>query len=190
MNELTEIALSFTNGQLKGIAGGTELFGLTPSASSRSFLAHVTKVALVSESRSGSTVLFDWVEVDGTPASGDDPSSVTVDGGDDDFKPLSGLTITSTGAIKHGRFANAGCARGSVTVNSVTYTFHWTEWQRRSAGSAWTQVAGTRRNGEMCGYNLANAPAGEYRFVGEMTVNGARGRYRSENTVTVGGTGN
>lgn len=42
----------------------------------------------------------------------------------------------------------------------------------------------------LCGYSLANASAGEYRFVGEMTVNGVRGRYRSENTVTVGGSSN
>lgn len=39
----------------------------------------------------------------------------------------------------------------------------------------------------LCGHSLANASAGKYRFVGEMTVNGVRRRYRSENTVTVGG---
>ena len=112
---------------------------------------------------------------------------VTVKADDADFKPLSGLTITTSGAIKFGGITNSGCLRGNLVVNGVRYDIHWTEWQRRIDGGAWTQVAGTRKSGELCGYDLTNASAGEYRFVGEMTVNGVRGRYRSENTVTIGG---
>ena len=106
------------------------------------------------------------------------------------IKPLSGLTITTSGAIRIGGITNLGCISSPVEINGVRYVVHWMEWQRRTAGSAWTQVAGTRRNGMLCGYSLANAQAGEYRFVGEMTVNGVRGRYRSENTVTVDGSSN
>lgn len=107
-----------------------------------------------------------------------------------DYKTISGLTITQAGALKWGNFTNSGCFGTSrVTINGVSYEVHWTEWQRRDnvAGSAWAQVSGTRKNGQLCGYGLASAKAGVYRFVGEFTVGGVRGKYRSENEVTVGG---
>ena len=110
---------------------------------------------------------------------------------DSDYQPLSALTITSAGGV---RFANFNIGTGCLTINRVTingvrYEIHWTEWQRKTAGSDWAQVPGTRKNGQICGYDLSGAAAGEYRLVGEMSVNGARGRYRSANTVTVSGGG-
>ncbi|MDE2825675.1 MAG: Ig-like domain-containing protein [Gemmatimonadota bacterium] len=107
-----------------------------------------------------------------------------------DYKTIGGLTITQSGALKWGNFTNSGCVGASrVTINGVDYEVHWTEWQRKdnAAGSAWAQVSGTRRNGQLCGYRLANAQAGVYRFAGEFTVGGVRGKYKSENEVTVGG---
>ena len=110
---------------------------------------------------------------------------------DSDYQPLSVLTITSAGGV---RFANFNIGTGCLTINRVTingvrYEIHWTEWQRKTAGSDWAQVPGTRKNGQICGYDLSGAAAGEYRLVGEMSVNGVRGRYRSANTVTVSGGG-
>ena len=110
-----------------------------------------------------------------------------------DYKTISGLTITQSGALKWGNYTGSGCVGASrVTINGVDYEVHWTEWQRRdnAAGSAWAQVSGTRKNGQLCGYRLANAQAGVYRFAGEFTVGGVRGKYKSENEVTVGGSGN
>lgn len=106
---------------------------------------------------------------------------------DSDFVPLAALTITSTGGIRlAGLRVGTGCfAISGITLNGVTYTVHWSEWQV-STSSGWTQVSGTRRDGRVCGYDLTAAAPGEYRLVGEMSINGVRGRYRSSNTVTVG----
>ncbi len=109
----------------------------------------------------------------------------------DDHKVLQGLTITTSGALKWGNFTNSGCIGAArVTINGTVYEVHWTEWQRRTDGSGWAQVSGTRKTGQICGYNLSNAAAGTYRWVGEMTVAGTRGKYKSENEVTVGGGSN
>ena len=105
---------------------------------------------------------------------------------DSDYVPLSGLRITASGGFSIGGInLGTGClSAGTVNVGGVAYQVHWTEWQV-STGSEWSQVSGTRREGQICGYDLATAAAGEYRLAGEMSVNGVRGRYRSENTVTV-----
>lgn len=105
---------------------------------------------------------------------------------DSDYVPLSGLRITASGGFSIGGInLGAGClSAGSVNLGGVAYRVHWTEWQV-STGSEWSQVSGTRRSGQICGYDLATAAAGEYRLAGELSVNGVRGRYRSENTVTV-----
>ena len=44
-------------------------------------------------------------------------------------------------------------------------------------------VPGTRENGGLCAYTPTSA--GEYRLVGEVSINGVRGMYASENTITV-----
>ncbi len=110
---------------------------------------------------------------------------------DSGYQPLSALTITSSGGVRLGGISvGAGClAVNRININNVTYEIHWTEWQRRTAGSDWAQVPGTRNSGRICGYDLPGAAAGEYRLVGEMSVNGVRGKYRSANTVTVSGGG-
>ncbi len=105
---------------------------------------------------------------------------------DSGFVPLSGLRITAGGGFSIGGInLGTGClSAGSVNLGGVAYRVHWTEWQV-STGSEWSQVSGTRRSGQICGYDLSTAAAGEYRLAGELSVNGVRGRYRSENTVTV-----
>ena len=116
--------------------------------------------------------------------------TVTAGGGGGEYAPLSGLTITDSGGIRLGFISTNGCASiSNITINGRRYTLHWSEWQR-STGSGWSQVPGTRRDGEACRYDLTTAPAGEYRLVAEISIDGVRGRYRSENTVTVGGGGN
>ncbi len=70
--ELTEIELSVSDGQFRGVAGTTELFngGLFGFAA---VLRELTTIALVSREAPDRTALFDWIEVDGTPASAPGP---------------------------------------------------------------------------------------------------------------------
>ena len=107
---------------------------------------------------------------------------------DSDYQPLPGLTITSDGRVRFG-FITARCIGLSGTINGVRYQTHWSQWQRRTSASAWTMVSGTQTTGQLCGYDLSGKPAGEYRLVAEITINGVRGKYRSTNTLTVGGSG-
>ena len=61
-------------------------------------------------------------------------------------------------------------------------TFVKAEWQRKS-GTSWVDIPGTARTGEVCAYSTTTP--GEYRLVGDVSINGVRGRHRSENTFTV-----
>ena len=67
--ELTTIHLSFAGGQLRVAAGTTELFKARVQAAVAAALAQVRSVVLVSEGAVGRTVVFDWIDVDGTAAS-------------------------------------------------------------------------------------------------------------------------
>ena len=102
----------------------------------------------------------------------------------DDYTPLEGLRV-SAGRVQYGFFSAGGCIRlSNTTINGVTYTVHSSKWQRRDdAGSSWEDVPGTEQQGGLCAYNPTNA--GEYRMVGEVSINGVRGRYSSENTIVV-----
>ena len=106
-----------------------------------------------------------------------------------DYIPLDGLRV-SDGRVQFG-FASAGqCIQFSnSSINGVVYTTHISKWQKR-AGSSWVDIPGTERNG-LCSYSPTSP--GEYRLVAEISINGERGYYSSENTLTVegapGGTG-
>ena len=106
-----------------------------------------------------------------------------------DYIPLDGLRV-SDGRVQFG-FASAGqCIQFSnSSINGVVYTTHTSKWQKR-AGSSWVDIPGTERNG-LCSYSPTSP--GEYRLVAEISINGERGYYSSENTLTVeeapGGTG-
>ncbi len=111
-------------------------------------------------------------------------------GGSDDFTPLTSFTIGNDGTVtlRMGILTNvAGPGRcvtvGAITVNGQRYEIHWTAWQRNT-GSGWTEIAGTRKTGQVCGYDLSSAGSGRYRAVGDLTIAGTRGRYRSANEVS------
>ena len=72
-----------------------------------------------------------------------------------------------------------------LVVSGVTYTVHSSKWQRRdNAESEWTDIPDTEKtDGTACPYET-DVP-GEYRLVGDLTVDGVRGLYRSGNTFTV-----
>ncbi|MDE3000879.1 MAG: hypothetical protein OXU79_17525 [Gemmatimonadota bacterium] len=102
-----------------------------------------------------------------------------------DYKPLDGLRVSS-GRVQYLFFSAGNCIiLNNSTVNGVSYMAHTSKWQRKQ-GSAWVDVPGTERNG-LCSYSPT--VAGEYRLVAEITINGVRGKYASENTLTVSGTG-
>ena len=102
------------------------------------------------------------------------------------YTPLTGLRVSAGGGVQY-LFASAvaGCIQLSNTsVGGVVYTVHTSKWQRR-AGTTWVDIAGTERGG-LCAYSPTSP--GEYRLVAEITIGGERGRYASENTLTVEGT--
>ena len=99
------------------------------------------------------------------------------------YTPLEGLRV-SDGRIQFG-FASAGqcIVLSNSSINGVVYTAHTSKWQRR-AGSSWVDIPGTERAG-LCAYSPTNP--GEYRLVAEISIDGERGHYSSENTLTVEG---
>ena len=113
--------------------------------------------------------------------------SVTVEGpatSDDPYTPLEGLRV-SPGRVQF-LFASAGrCINiENATINGVTYTTHYSKWQRRDDPSApWTDVPGTEKQGGLCSYSPTSP--GEYRLVAEITIDGSRGMYSSVNTIIV-----
>ena len=99
------------------------------------------------------------------------------------YTPLEGLRV-SDGRVQFG-FASAGqcIVLSNSSINGVVYTTHTSKWQRR-AGSSWVDIPGTERAG-LCAYSPTNP--GEYRLVAEISIDGERGHYSSENTLTVEG---
>lgn len=123
----------------------------------------------------------DWLrgieDIDGENCSRSSPPS----GGN--YRPLSGLRV-SAGRVQFLFFSAGRCIQlSNTTINGVTYTAHTSKWQRKQ-GTDWVDVSGTQRTG-LCSYSPTRA--GEYRLVAEITINGVRGRYASENTLTVSG---
>ncbi|MDE0216871.1 MAG: ankyrin repeat domain-containing protein [bacterium] len=68
-------------------------------------------------------------------------------------------------------------------MNDGEYGYHEAWWER-DAGSGWREVAGSRRSGKVCGFDLSSAPPGKYRMVLDATIAGARGVYKSRNEIT------
>ena len=120
---------------------------------------------------------------------------VTVeDDGGGDFETLSGFRVRSDGGItlRVGAIiqsvGQSGCINGG-TYNGKKWEYHETWWQRDS-GSGWRDVPGTDKTGRLCGYDLSSASSGKYRGVGDITAADVRGKYKSENEVSVGGGSN
>ena len=99
------------------------------------------------------------------------------------YTPLEGLRV-SDGRVQF-LFSSAGqCINlSNSSINGVVYTTHESKWQRR-AGSTWVDIPGTEREG-LCSYSPTSP--GEYRLVAEISIDGERGHYSSENTLTVEG---
>ncbi len=68
--ELTTVAVSFKNSRIKAVAGSTVLFDLEASGEVARSLGIVGSVGLVAFRKSGSTALFDWIEVEGETVTG------------------------------------------------------------------------------------------------------------------------
>lgn len=68
-----------------------------------------------------------------------------------------------------------------ISIEGVTYTTHTSKWQRKE-GDSWVDIERTLRVG-LCPYSTTSD--GEYRMVAEITIDGKRGSYASENTFTV-----
>jgi len=109
--------------------------------------------------------------------------------GGGDFQALSGLRINNDGSLRlqvgfvFQSVSRTGCIRGRSNINGRVYEYHWSAWQRNT-GSGWSEVSGSRRTGGLCGYDLRSAPSGRYRLVGDLTIAGVRGRYKSATEVT------
>ncbi len=100
----------------------------------------------------------------------------------DIYQPLAGLRV-SPGRVQFLFFFAGQCINlSNSSVNGVVYTTHTSKWQRRdSSTNPWTDISGTERDG-LCSYSPSDP--GEYRLVGEVTIDGTRGKYSSENTIT------
>ena len=100
-----------------------------------------------------------------------------------DYTPLKGLRV-SDGRVQF-LLASAGrcIVLSNSSINGVVYTTHESKWQRR-AGSTWVDIPGTEREG-LCSYSPTSP--GEYRLVAEISIDGEKGHYSSENTLTVEG---
>ena len=118
--------------------------------------------------------------------------SVTVEAdGDPYWRPLTGVLVRNGVLTIQGIIPLTSCFGPVVNypVGGVTYTVHSSKWQRRdNAESEWTDIPDTERTDGFACPHQTDVP-GEYRLVGDLTVDGVRGLYRSGNTFTVGSGG-
>lgn len=115
----------------------------------------------------------------------------------DEYTPINWIEVTEDGGILvtiGGFFRTGGsperCAEfgvGGLTINGVEYSFDMSKWQRLGEDSEWIDVPGTVRNYQLCGLSPEYQVPGEYRWVIEMTVDGAKKKYASGNTLVVAG---
>ena len=125
-----------------------------------------------------------------------DVIEVTIENGgrgnsiEDTLTPLNGLRVTEGGGIQYRTGAltqlvgSGNCIYlSNSSINGVVYTVHKSQWQRRE-GSTWVDIPGTERDA-LCGYGPATP--GEYRVVVDMSIDGERVNYYSENTLILEG---
>ena len=93
------------------------------------------------------------------------------------------LWTVESGRVSFSYLSSASCmSMRNFAASGKTYTVERTQWWRRSDSNApWSPVVGTGREGQVCA--LVPAQAGEYRVVGEFTVDGARMTFRSANSI-------
>lgn len=114
------------------------------------------------------------------------PFEVTVVEGD--RIPVAGLIVLN-GRIEVSGLPILDCVQvNGLRLGNDTYTVYSSVWQRRDdASQEWAEIDGTYREGEVCPYST-EVP-GDYRLIGDLAVNGVRGKYRSENFFTVESSG-
>ena len=100
-----------------------------------------------------------------------------------EIKPLAGLRVSNGGVQFLVLSTTEQCIPPliGISIEGVTYTTHTSKWQRKE-GDSWVDIERTLRVG-LCPYSTTTA--GEYRMVAEITIDGERGSYSSENTFTV-----
>ena len=103
---------------------------------------------------------------------------------DDPYTPLNGL-IVFEGRVQFLFFSAGQCIiLGGANINGVAYSTHNSKWQKReNAASPWIDIPGTESDEGLCSYSPPGP--GQYRLVGEIGINGVRGKYASENILTM-----
>ena len=89
------------------------------------------------------------------------------------------LLQVSPGRVQFSFLSAGGCITlGNTTINGVSYSVVSSKWQTRAdSASAWSDVSGTERTGQLCSLNPT--ASGQYRLVAEITINGTTGNYSS-----------
>jgi len=110
------------------------------------------------------------------------------------YVPWTGVRVapgTVTFTIPLGPIQLTGCASAlldgglnDLSILGFNITVHYSVWQRSDdMGSTWTDIEDTRVMYDACAYDPE--VAGEYRLVGDVTLDGERAFRASENTFTV-----
>ncbi|MCY3764726.1 MAG: hypothetical protein OXH06_04795 [Gemmatimonadetes bacterium] len=99
-----------------------------------------------------------------------------------EIRPLAGLRVSDRGVEFLVLSTTEQCITLiGISIEGSAYTTHTSKWQRKEADS-WVDIERTLRVG-LCPYSTTST--GEYRMVAEITIDGKRGSYSSENTFTV-----
>ena len=93
------------------------------------------------------------------------------------------LWTVESGRVSFSYLSSASCmSMRNFAASGKTYTVERSQWWRRSDSNApWTPVVGTGREGQVCA--LVPPAPGEYRVVGDFTVDGARMTFRTANSI-------
>ena len=135
-----------------------------------------TPTALATDSRGNVYVVDTWEHKVRKLTAQREPSSA--------IESLS-LWRVESGRVSFSYLSSATCMRmRNLSVGGKSYTVERSQWWRRSdSNAAWTPVPGTARERQVCA--LVPPVSGEYRAVGEFSVDGARMTFRSSNSLTL-----
>ena len=102
-----------------------------------------------------------------------------------EYQPLRVWTVSGEGRVTFSVFGSDECITiGNLTVLGAAYTVHTSKWQTRvDANGPWADIPGTTHDGGICAYSPTES--GQYRGVAEISVDGTRGKYSSNNILTV-----
>ena len=118
-------------------------------------------------------------------AADDGASSATDD--NDEVEPVYerfAAIVVEIGSITLGFESTTTCVEvNELNLLGITYTVLRSVWQHRADESeAWSDIAGTERELELCAYSPTDS--GQYRLIGDVEVNGVLNHYAS-NILTV-----